>query len=133
MDSKYLSVLVQKLESAAIPFYSLYEDGRIHFKPEATAQQRQDAAAIVAAFDPTVEDARREEIRQAPLTARQWLVDNPQAKQIFSLSVADLNSQVAALIDASFPLLTAGQRATWKLLMMAILLTVRVMVKRELE
>ncbi len=44
--------LTRELEQAGIPIDGCSSNGRIDFKPEATQQQRDQAAAILAAHDP---------------------------------------------------------------------------------
>ena len=54
--------LYNELIAAGIPVDGCSSDGRIDFKPEATPEQRQQAAAILAAHDPTPALAERREM-----------------------------------------------------------------------
>lgn len=67
---------------------------------------------------------------QDQLGARGWIANNPAAKQLFTLSVSELETEVSDLVDASFPLITAGQRTKWILLLMMLALSVRVFARR---
>lgn len=81
---------------------------------------------------PTAEEiAAVAETQQAPITARQWFTDNPNAKLIWSMTVTDLATEIAVLVDALFPSATAGNRVKLKLLLTGITLAVRVLVKRD--
>lgn len=68
----------------------------------------------------------------AKSAANQWFADNPNGKLLFTLSIPDLSTEIATLVDALFPAATAGNRTKLKLLLMAIAVSVRVLVKREL-
>lgn len=70
-------------------------------------------------------------IAAAPVGAKAWFDSRPNAKLLFSLSVADLEAEIFSLVDTSFPALSAGNRMRWKLLLMAVAIAVRVLVKRE--
>lgn len=109
----------------------IIENGRVRYidlSPEEEAERLAD----IEANQPTPEEvARLEAIREAPLTARQWFIDNPQARLIWSMSVIDLAAEIASLVDVSFPALSAGNRLRWKLLITGIVLALRVLVKRE--
>ena len=48
-----------KLEKAGIPIDGVSEDGRIDFKDEVTAEQKEAAAAILRDYDQDVEDAAK--------------------------------------------------------------------------
>lgn len=72
------------------------------------------------------------EAKQAPGGARQWFIDNPNGKLLFTLSIPDLSAEIAALVDALFPVATASNRTKLKLLLMGIAVSVRVLVRREL-
>lgn len=89
--------------------------------------------AEMAANQPTAEElAAQAAATDAPITARQWFNDNPNAKLIWSMTVAEVVAEIAALIDISFPPpATAATRTKWKLLLTAITLVVRIWVKRE--
>lgn len=100
----------------------------IELSPEEEAERLAD----IEASQPTPEElARLEAIREAPLTARQWLADNPNARLIWSMTVAEVVAEIAALVDTSFAGLPAGTRTKWRLLLTAIVLALRVLVKRE--
>lgn len=77
------------------------------------------------------EIARQAEIVAAPLTARQWFVDNPNARLIWSMTVSEIAAEIAGLVDTSFPSLSAANRTRWKLFLTGITLALRVLVKRE--
>lgn len=71
------------------------------------------------------------EVNQAPISARNWFVANPQAQQLFTLSLVDLQTEIYTRVDLLFPAATAGNRTFMKLLLMALAVCVRVLVKRE--
>ncbi len=97
-----------------------------------TPEEEAARLAETIANTPTPEELAQElAAHEAPITTRQWFNDNPQAKLIWSLSVADLAAEIASLVDASFPSLSAANRTRWKLLLTGITLAVRVLVKRE--
>jgi len=84
------------------------------------------------ADQPSAEQLAEEQaIRDAPVGARDWFVANSQAKLIFSMTVEEVAAEIAALVDVSFPALSAANRTRWKLLLTAIVLVVRIYVKRE--
>lgn len=81
---------------------------------------------------PTPEQLAKEAaIADAPLSARAWFQANPNAKLIFSMSVAEIVAEIANLVDVLFPGATAGNRTKLKLLLTSITLVVRIWVKRE--
>lgn len=133
-----VKILTDKLTQAGIPIAGVSGNEPpflVEFAAGATQQQRDAAAAIVAAFDPAVEvaaeEAKEAAIADAPITARAWFVANPNAKLIWSMTVAEVVAEVAALIDVSFPGATAGTRTKWKLLITAMVLVVRIRVKGD--
>lgn len=63
--------------------------------------------------------------------ARGWFRANPNAKLLFTLSIPDLQTEIYSLVDTSFPSMTAGNRNRWKLLLMAIAVTIRILVKKQ--
>lgn len=77
------------------------------------------------------EVAREEAAQAAPGAARQWFIDNPNARLIWSMTVAEIAAEIAALVDTSFAGLSAANRTRWKLLLTGITLALRVLVKRE--
>lgn len=86
----------------------------------------------IEANTPTAEQLAKEAaIADAPLTARAWFQANPNAKLIFSMSVAEIVAEIANLVDALFPSATVGNRTKLKLLLTSITLVVRIWVKRE--
>jgi len=91
---KYLQLIADKLEESAIPFYSVYEDGRVHFKPEATQEQIDLAQSIVSNFSIEEADQQKEEIRQAPLAVRRWLKDNQAAIGFIRLTPAEQKTAI---------------------------------------
>lgn len=100
----------------------------VDLTPEEEAQRLAESAANT----PTLEEtARLEAIREAPNNARTWFEAHSNARAIFSLSVVDLEAEIGSLVDALFPSATAGNRTRLKLLLTALTLAVRVMVKRE--
>lgn len=101
----------------------------IELSPEEEAERLAD----IEASQPTPEElARLEAIREAPVTARQWFADNPNARLIWSMTVAEVVAEIAALVETTFPApATVGTRTKWKLLLTAIVLVVRIYVKRE--
>ena len=134
-----IQILGEKLHAANIPIVGVSDNGdgtfRIDFAPEATQPQRDAAAAIVAAFDPVAELAA-EEVKEAaiiaaPIGARTWFVANPNAKLIWSMTTAEVVTEIASLVDNSFIGLPVATRTKWKLFLTAITLIVRILVKRE--
>lgn len=100
----------------------------IELSPEEEAERLAD----IEASQPTPEEAARlEAIREAPLTARQWFADNPNAGLVWSMTVAQVVAEIASLVDTSFGALPVGTRTKWRLLLTAIVLVVRIYVKRE--
>lgn len=100
----------------------------VDLTPEEEAQRLLD----IEANRPTAEQLAQEAaVRDAPITARQWFNDNPNAKLIWSMTVAEVVAEIDSLIDALFPSATAGNRTKLKLLLKGITLAVRVLVKRE--
>jgi len=59
---------------------------RIDFKPEATAQQRLDAQAVVGAFDVVAEEKKLKDIDQAKVDKKSSLLSQPNK----SVTVQDL-------------------------------------------
>lgn len=87
------------------------------------------AAAIAAGV---MANAPEVAISQTPGAVRTWFAANPNAKLIWSMTVTDLVAEIAALVDISFPApATAATRTKWKLLLTAITLVIRILVKRE--
>lgn len=100
----------------------------VDLTPEEEAQRLLD----IEANRPTAEEIAREDaIKDAPIGARAWFTDNPNARLIWSMSVSDIATEISSLVDASFPSLSAANRMRWKLLITAITLIVKVLVKRE--
>jgi hypothetical protein len=84
------------------------------------------------ADEPTpVEVAREAAINAAPGAVRQWFADNPNARLIWSMTVAEIVTEIASLVDVSFAGLSAANRTRWKLFLTGITLALRVLVKRE--
>lgn len=77
------------------------------------------------------EVALQEAANQAPGNARQWFNDHPNAKLIWSMTVSEIDAEIASLVDASFASLSGANRTRWKLLLTGLVLAVRVLVKRE--
>lgn len=67
----------------------------------------------------------------AKVGAKAWYLDNPNAALLFELSIEDLQTEVAALVNALFPTATAGNRTKMILLLMTLSVSVRVLAKRE--
>lgn len=63
--------------------------------------------------------------------ARGWFTDNPSGKLLFTLTIAELSAEIASLVDALFPVATSPNRTKLKLLLMAMAVCVRLLVKRE--
>jgi hypothetical protein len=62
-----------------------------------------------------------------------WFQGNPATKQIFTLTPAELETQVGALVDALYPGIAASTRNQEKKVRMAQLMAIRVSVRGELE
>lgn len=81
-----VQILGEQLHAAGIPIVGVSDNGdgtfRVDFATEATQQQRDDAAAIVAAFDPVAEVAAQEAIEA-------------QEGQDFSDLEADITNELA--------------------------------------
>lgn len=101
----------------------------VDLTPEEEAQRLLD----IEANRPTAEEIAEEEaIRDAPVGVRGWFAANPNSKLIFSMTVAEVAAEIAALVDISFPApATAATRTKWKLLLTGLTLAVRIIVKRE--
>lgn len=72
-------------------------------------------------------------IEPTRLGAKQWLIDNPTTQQLFTLTIPELETEINTLVDVLFPLATAGNRTKTKKLWMALAVSVRFLVKRELS
>jgi hypothetical protein len=84
------------------------------------------------ADEPSPEEiALQEATREAPGNARGWFNDHPNAKLIWSMTVSEIDAEIASLVDASFASLSGANRTRWKLLLTGLTLAVRVLVKRE--
>lgn len=83
--------------------------------------------------DPADPPPPPDEAQTARTGARQWLIDNPATAQIFTLSIPELETEIGTLIDLSFPSLAVANRTKWKKLVMALAVSVRVLMKRELN
>lgn len=64
--------------------------------------------------------------------ARQWFVDNPVTLGLFTSTIPVLEAEISSLVDALFPAATAGNRTKLKKLLTAIVVSLRVLVRREL-
>lgn len=58
-------------------------------------------------------------------SAKDWLDANPGARQIWELSIGDLETQIVAQIEALYPNATAGVKNKERLLRMATVLLIR--------
>lgn len=133
-----VGLLDQKLKAAGIPIAGISKSNGayvVQFLPEATQQQRNQANAIVASFDPVAEQANLETIA-ADIVARgsgalAWFEANPATKQIFTLSIADLETEINTLVDAVIPLATAANRTRVKKLFMVWSLHTRIYAKER--
>lgn len=97
-----------------------------------TPQEEAAHLADIATRQPTPQElARLAALAEAPLTARQWFNENPNAKLIFSMTVAEIVGEIASLVDSLVPGATTGNRTRLKLLLTALTLVVRIWVKRE--
>lgn len=97
MADLIVSFLDKQLRAASIPIDGIAKqngDYRIDFRPEATAEQRIQAAAIVAAFDPVGAIARENEIEQAPGMAYNYFAAHPAAVAFVRLSAAEQEAQI---------------------------------------
>lgn len=90
-----------------------------------------EALALMVIEDHDPDNNEGTAILAAPTGARAWFAGNPQARLIWSMSVTDLVAEIANLVDASFPVLSAGNRLRWKLLLTGAALVIRILVKRE--
>lgn len=89
-------------------------------------------AWIAAGNTPEAADAPIDDPGDVARTgARQWFTDNPNGKLLFTLTIAELSAEIASLVDALFPAATAPNRTKLKLLLMAMAVSVRLLVKRE--
>ena len=92
MDSRTVVLLDQRLKAVApVGGISIGDSRdkstwRIDFKPEATAQQRADAQAVVAAFDVAVEEKKLTDAYKAKKDKRTLLLSQPNK----SVTVQDL-------------------------------------------
>lgn len=86
LNIEHLSFIHQLLVDAGIPIDGVAEDGRLDFKPEATAQQIEQANTIRDGFDPAEAEARQEELKQAPLTAIEYFKAHPAAIDFIRLT-----------------------------------------------
>ena len=134
-----IQILGEQLHEAGIPILGVSDNGdgtfRVDFQAGVTQQQRDAAAAIVAAFDSVAAAAAEAErevvIAASPVGAKAWFAANPNARLIFSMTVSEVAAEIASLVDVSFPAVSAANRTRWKLLLTAIVLVVRIFVKRE--
>ena len=84
------SDLHQALLNAGIPIDGVSSAGRIDFKPEATQQQRDEAATILASYDQATVDQQRTNLRNQVLSV---------AGSAEGVLITDLtNVQVRALV-----------------------------------
>lgn len=86
-------------------------------------------AAILAAG--MVANVAEIEVERTPGAVRAWFTANPSAKLIWSMTVAEVVAEIASLVDTSFSGLPPATRTKWKLLLTAIVLVVKIYVKRE--
>lgn len=89
--------LTKELEAAGIPVFGASSDGRIDFKPEATAEQRSQAEAIRAAHDATDTDALK---RQMALTYLQGVNFAARKAFIEGLSASAVSTGVRTALKA---------------------------------
>lgn len=89
-----VAILHQRLEEAGIPIHGLNMKGIIHFKDEATTEQREAAAAIVAAYrdedETNAENALKSRIRT--------LAQSAVGVQIDALTNVQVRALVAILL-----------------------------------
>lgn len=129
--SKPVSVkwLTRELQAAGVNVASVGQENGNTYAEIAEADETL-ALTVIQAHDAA--NNKGTAIASAPVGAKQWLADNPQAKLIWSMSVTDLAAEISNLVEASFGGLSVANRTRWKLLLTAIVLVVRIYVKREL-
>lgn len=119
-----VSILHNKLIQAGIPIDGIAKENgsyRIDFRPEATQNQRDQAIAIVAAFDPAEATAKEAEINNAPGIARNYFASHPVAIAFVRLSPAEQEAQIDAMTNTQM-----------KTLLKYLTIAVSMLVKREL-
>ena len=95
-----LSILSGKLGAAGIPFISISGNEApytIEFAAEATQEQRDAAAAILAAFDPAEAIEREDEISNAPGLARAYFAAHPAAVTFIRMTPAEQDAAIEAM------------------------------------
>ena len=75
---------------------------------------------------------RTEIISSPKREARQWYNDNPVTRQIFDLSLAELDTEVGDLLTTLFPTAPAGAVGKLRKLLVAYAVNDRVLVHEEL-
>jgi hypothetical protein len=62
---------------------------------------------------------------------KQWFIDNPQTQQIFTLSIANLETEISTLVDALFPSASVANKTKTKKLWMVWSLHARIYAKER--
>jgi hypothetical protein len=118
------SILDKKIRSAGIPIDGISKENgsyRIDFRPEATQQQRNTAAAIVAAFDPAEATTREAEINNAPGIAKSYFTSHQAAINFVRLTPVEQEAQIDAMTTTQM-----------KTLLKYLTIAVSFLIKREL-
>jgi len=132
-----VAILHNRLE-VVCPVISVSNSGDnylVEFAPEATQQQRDAAAVIVAAFDPVAEQAAWDAMEAGKVTAHggalAWFEAYPNAALLFNLSIADLDLEIDDLANDLFPTASAANKNRLKLWMKTVSHSLRALAKRE--
>lgn len=132
-----VEILSQKLAGLGVEGVSPEGNGwRLDFTLEATQEQRIQAEAIAAAFDPIAAvadaEAAEQEVINSGKATKQWLLDNSNAMLLLDLSVTELQAEITALVNAAFPApITQQTRNKVTLLWMTYAMAIRVLIKHE--
>jgi hypothetical protein len=126
--SKQVSVkwLTRELQVAGVDVVSVGED-----YAEVAEADEDLALTVIEAHDLAAIEAKEAVIMAAPDSVKAWFNSNPSAKLIFSMTVSEVAAEIASLVDTSFSGQPAALRTKWKLLLTAVVLVVRIFVKRE--
>jgi hypothetical protein len=95
---------------------------RIDFAPEATPEQRDAAAAVVAKFDVVAAESA-EQLKTAELGA---LADEARSDVLFKGLSNATDAEIGDFIDSTFSEMKTDQRAVFKLLLRSTVLRLRV-------
>lgn len=119
-----VSILDRKMREAGIPIDGVAEENgnyRVDFKPEATQEQHNQAAVIVAAFDPVEAATKETEINNAPGIAKNYFAAHPAAATFVRLTPAEQEAQIDAMTLAQL-----------KTVVKYLTVAVSMLIKREL-